>query len=250
MKTLLLLSTTFLLVNGPSSGERLKKLLSPSEWQAQQNYSQAFQTVKTQPDFIKVFRQAQKLPVTSTFQKQWDLYLSAQGKQVSPDFAWVKPFFPGLELRFEGEGTTAVLATYFPDFAQLAKKTQQNDDDQFISLMQRLYGDVDNGYAKWMERTWDYGGCSYLGSGKHSQFLKDIQTQIKNKSPFQSELKEEESQLKQDLTQAESLCGTRQAAVKEMQQLLKSFSWSKAEQQALRSRSQQIQNGKIQDKIL
>ncbi len=248
MKTLILLSTTFMLASTPSA-ERLKKLLSPSEWQAQQNYSQKFQQVKTQDDFIKVFRQAQNLPATATFQKQWDHYMNDQTKQVRPDFGWLQPFFPGLELRFEGEGTTAVLATFFPEFAQLAKKTTETQDDQFIALMQRLHGEVSTGYRKWMERTWDYGGCSYLGSGKHSQFLKDIQAQLKQKSPFQTELKEEASRLLQDLSQAESFCGGRQAALKEMQQLLKNFSWSKAEKQALQQQSQRIQSGKIADNL-
>lgn len=250
MKAIFVLSTAFLLASSPTNAERLKKFLSPSEWQAQQNYSQAFQQVKTQADFIKVFRQAQNLPATATFQKHWDLYMSDQVKQARPDFEWVQPLFPGLELQFEGEGTIAVLETYFPDFAKLAKKTTAKDDDQFIALMQSLHGDVNNGYRNWMEQTWDYGGCSYLGSGKHSQLLKAIQTQLKNKSPFQIELKDEEARLKQDLTQSVELCGPRQAASKEMQQLLKSFSWNKAEQQALQKRSQEIQSGKIPDNVL
>jgi len=250
MHTLIFMTAAISLASTPSPATVLKQFLKPAEWQTQQKYSQAYQKVKKQADFIRVFRQAQDIQAAAAIQKQWDFYQDDPGKRKQPDFTWLKPFYPGLELTFQAEGTAAVMSTVYPEFAQLAKITPELQDDQFINLMHRLHGDVDNGYRTWMERTWDYGGCSYLGSNKHSQFLKEIQTQLKNKSPFQTELKEEQARLVQDLTQAESICGSRQAALIELQQVQKNFSWSKSEKQALQTRVQQIKSGKIPDQVL
>ncbi len=89
------------------------------------------------------------------------------------DLAWLTPVLPGLEQTETGEGTRLVLQLSSEPWMAKAKLTPEPADDRFIELMVSVYGSAQNvGWAVWEQRTWDYGGCSGLGTGVVVETLK------------------------------------------------------------------------------
>jgi hypothetical protein len=90
-----------------------------------------------------------------------------------PDIFWLEDVFPGYVVELVAEGTQYYL---FKDFKQLytkAKQTQGEEDDIFTDLGISIYerDSIEYFYPAWFLQTWDYGGHSLLGSGKHNDVL-------------------------------------------------------------------------------
>jgi len=187
---------------------------------ALQQYQQQFQQARSVPAFYLLYRQAQNLApkLAEPFQRNWEAYQSGQGPE--PDLKRLSSQVPGLSLEIMAEGTTAVWLIAYTDWKQLAQRTLGQADDHFVALMQALNGPVETGYRAWMTRTWDYGGCSNLGSGVHTRLLLALRAELKTQTPFVKDLSAELSLLQQDLLTADSLCQKRQKALTEIQQLL------------------------------
>lgn len=90
-----------------------------------------------------------------------------------PDIFWVENVFPGYLVELVAEGSQYYL---FKDFRQLHTKAQQTEgleDDVFMDLALAIYerDSIEYFFPSWFMQTWDYGGHSLLGSGKHNDVL-------------------------------------------------------------------------------
>ena len=227
----------------------------PAVRKAYESYVKDYQNAKRLQDFVRVYNTitAQEenfsAPLQAVWEKFWlasDTRQSGQAAPVRPDFDWVDGVFPGMVLGNEAEGTVMILRPSWKELSKLAQRTiDSTQDDRFTALMLKLHGDTWSGFPNWMEQTWDYGGCSRLGSGKHTTFLKEIQIQIKGGSAFKETLRTQESYLVRDLLEATELCHNKADALKELSQIEKGFSWSTQQKQAFKKQRQRINSGAV-----
>ncbi len=90
-----------------------------------------------------------------------------------PDIFWVEDVFPGYVVELVAEGTKYFL---FKDYKQLylkARQTEGEEDDIFTDLGLEVYSQdsIEYFFPSWFIQTWDYGGHSLLGSGKHNDII-------------------------------------------------------------------------------
>ena len=234
--------------------EALKARYRPEVRQQYADYLQAYGQVKHAKDVQQVLQWQQDRaeifsePLQAAWQKHWEATSrpdAAHANLPAPDFSWVEAAFPGMVLANEAEGTVVILRPHWKALAQLAQRTPESDDDRLMALMLRLHGEQWSAFPTWMEQTWDYGGCSRLGSGRHTALLKAIRAQLQRKSLFSTLLQAEEKALVQDILEAPELCYAPALALKELKTLTTAFSWSSVQVQALRAQIQRIETGKL-----
>ncbi|MFK7928452.1 MAG: hypothetical protein AB8H79_09685 [Myxococcota bacterium] len=82
------------------------------------------------------------------------------------DLGWLKPSLPAMNETYMAEGMALVFDLDADGWAAKAASTPEPEDDAFFAMMKAGYGSArPMGWAAWDQRTWDYGGCSGLGSG-------------------------------------------------------------------------------------
>ncbi len=248
--TLLLLAAWGAGASNISSTRELLKHYDSATKKTYQRYIRAYNNVRTLQDFRTVY--AQMTRATEAFAKplqkeldQWqtlaDRLQPGQKLPPQPAYQWAEKTFPGLDIGLEAEGTAVVMRPSWLKLSTLARKTASKQDDQFVSLMRQLHGDVETSYPVWMTQTWDYGGCSHLGSGKHSQFLKALRAQMNAQSPFKKTLQQQETYLIGDLLTNKDFCQSQASALKEMRGLIANYTWSGAQKQKLQARYRALQ---------
>lgn len=134
-------------------------------------YRDDYANASTSEDFAKVFHDGEEIR---------DRMIAALEEKIPvtevenmPDIFWIENVFPGYVVELVAEGTQYYL---FKDFRQLHTKAQQTkgeEDDIFTDLGLSIYerDSIEYFYPAWFLQTWDYGGHSLLGSGKHDDVL-------------------------------------------------------------------------------
>lgn len=91
------------------------------------------------------------------------------------DMSWLENSFQGFQNSLVAEGT---MFNIFKDFRIMyakAKETEGTEDDDFITFQFHVneLDSVEHFYKSWFMQTWDYGGHSLLGQGKHYSLLNE-----------------------------------------------------------------------------
>ncbi len=225
--------------------DKLKKIVGSATYFELQSYRKQFKTVKTQADWLKVLQSARDLspklspPLSQLHQAAWN---KPQTKPL--DFNWLEPLTPGLKPRLVAEGTELILALHFPTFAKLAGLTPETTDDQLVALLQKAWGEYSTNWPSWFAQTWDYGGCTHLGSGLHLQLWQE-QKRLQQLAPFfATELKTLRSDLLKDILATRSFCRPQSQVLSELNQFLKAPGLSPLEIQTLKNRKESLRAGK------
>lgn len=149
-------------------------------------------------------------------------------KQPEMDMSWIEYLMPSFTLVKAAEGTVYYPAANFKRFAEKAQATQGSVDDRFFAFCQQLfpYDGMEGFFANWFEQTWDYGGESLLGQGKHLAALKAMDEQLQQSPLFAQTLKHYKNTLVRDITNPETKFREPKDKIKrELQQILaKNFS--------------------------
>jgi len=104
-----------------------------------------------------------------------DWWATQMEAATEPPFAAWERVTPGWQIGIYAEGTSALFEHAVGPWSVAAARTPEPDDDLAIAALGQAYGNLDrSGWARWLERNWDYGGCSLLGSGSHLSQLKAI----------------------------------------------------------------------------
>ena len=110
---------------------------------------------------------------------------------------------PGFHLGSAAEGTVWYLYKDFADWQAKAERTRGRADDEFVELQLLLHPDdsIEYFFPSYIMQTWDYGGHSLLGEGKHLTILQKA-NEIMAKYPdrFTEEINIVKNDLLQDLT--------------------------------------------------
>lgn len=116
--------------------------------------------------------EAMSEPLNARFEAEPMFSLSEQQR------AWIEEEVPWARLGIYAEGTYASLELERKTWAGAAARTGGDRDDRFLALVALGYDNASaQGWPLWLERNWDYGGCSRLGWGVpiHQQILEQAQ---------------------------------------------------------------------------
>jgi len=88
------------------------------------------------------------------------------------DLTELHPLMPGMREIYVAEGSALVVLLDVDTWRSKATSTTETIDDDYVNLMEKAYDSLRPvGWGSWQQRTWDYGGCSPLGSGLHRDLL-------------------------------------------------------------------------------
>ena len=166
-------------------------------------YRQDYFSAQTAQHVSKVYQYGQKL------REKIVKVLEQKSSLQSPNeliMTWLENMMSGYHLSLVAEGTEYYLFANFNKMLAIAQKTRGNDDDAFFKLSRDLYAyeGREGFYYAWMEQTWDYGGDSLLGQGKHVLFLKRLTQFSNNQSLFKAAIQQYTRALVQDISDNKS----------------------------------------------
>lgn len=103
------------------------------------------------------------------------------------DMSWLENSFQGFQNSLVAEGTTFNIFKDFKIMYTKAKETEGTEDDDFIRLQFHAneLDSVEYFYKSWFMQTWDYGGHSLLGQGKHFNLLNEANELLSKSKLFE-----------------------------------------------------------------
>ena len=215
--------------------KELKDYFNTKQINEIKKYKKTFDNIKNDKDLASVYRRAVTLQeeLTPPVNK---IYQSNNQSLESIDVAMLRKNIPGMEPGQVAEGTELYFLLNYKDFSDPAKKTPEKADDKFINLMLTSYGEFETFFPEWFRQTWDYGGCSLLGSGKHIQALKLIEDNLKYDKLFEKEILEVKRKLLQDVLEWHIFCEPKTKVIKEIELIIKESIISSKEKVKLKER--------------
>ncbi len=134
-------------------------------------YREQYANARTSKEFSIVFHEGEEL--RDRIVELLEQKIPTAEAENLPDIFWIENIFPGYVVEVVAEGTKYFL---FKDFKQLYSKARQttgDEDDIFTDLGLEVYArdSIEYFFPSWFIQTWDYGGHSLLGSGKHNDVL-------------------------------------------------------------------------------
>ncbi len=163
---------------------RLKSFFGNGITKELNSYRKAYYSARNSEDFSNVFKKGEQL--RDTMVTILERKIDVLSLREMPDLFWIEEALPGYETSLVAEGTIYYLFQNFKKFQQIAKKTSGKEDDEFVDLNMRVHaGDsIEYFFPVWFIQTWDYGGHSLLGQGKHLDILKRVEKMVKKSDLF------------------------------------------------------------------
>lgn len=185
---------------------RLKKFFGVALGEKIAIYQTDFEAIQTQEDFQKVHQQAFQLrdSLNEVLNRQLSRYdlEKTLGYEQLPDLFWIDDGIPSMTLEVVAEGTEYYLFIDYNDFVPVASISEGTVDDAFMELTIEIYPDsVEYFFPAWLLQTWDYGGFSLLGSGKHQSIMDKMEAIWEKGDLFKEELKGYKSELMESITE-------------------------------------------------
>ncbi len=195
----------------PPDDPRLDAWFSPPEKALIVGARAQFQTIQTPSDLQLALVAAVAAARTMNDVAQQQPFNGWEEAIVEADFGWMRRLHPTLEVGLCCEATAVGVSMSMEPWLEKATSTQGTDDDDYLLLLKRAYGEPTRGYGA----AWHTGGegdffCSLFGTGMHLSMLQTIQKQLKSNSIFQQELLEIRQELLADIFERKSIfpyCG-------------------------------------------
>lgn len=193
-----------------------KKIVFEIE-QYQKNYKEA----KTERDFALVYRNNKQL-LDAMNEKFNEFFEVENFDSEYPDLFWIDDPIPAMTLGLVAEGTMYQIFTNIDDLIKKAATTQGQTDDDFTKLLKDYYdGDVEYYFAVYYLQTWDYGGYSLLGQGKHKAILNRLEKLSIQSDLFVPEIKKLKTDLLEDITNGTEYGENSATILKELDEIIK-----------------------------
>jgi len=147
--------------------ERLSSFFGPEKTRQMLQYRADFQSVENPRDLENVFIRGTIL--RDSLVQTMAVKIEIIDHENLPDLSWIEDGMPGFTLGMVAEGTRYYLFRDYGKMKEWAKETAGNEDDAFFEFMRLVNSaqEIENFYPVWFEQTWDNGGYSLLGEGKH-----------------------------------------------------------------------------------
>jgi len=155
----------------------------------------------------------------------------------------VDKYLHGMKFTCVAECTEPYYDLILNDLVKVAEKTEGESDEKFMKLIIEYYsgeGEPDAMSAVWFQATWDYGGSSKLGDGKHFSFLKTCDVLIEEKSIFSEEINYYREDCFSDMTRWKSFMNGKEKILKEVKQVMKEIKLSESQMDELKSRKKEL----------
>lgn len=204
--------------------KRLKRLFGSRMVQEVETYQRQYKDTKTDEAFAELYRSNKKLEVEMN-EKLANLYqfdkLSEADLYNQPDLFWIDDPIPAMSLSLVAEGTIYQIYTNINDLSKKAKQTQGTLDDEFVAILKQMYDDdVAQGYPSWFLQTWDYGGYSLLGQGKHIKMLNRLNSLAAKTPLFNNEIERIKNSIVSDITDGQHYGEKSETIVAEIDSIL------------------------------
>ena len=164
-----------------------------------EQYQNDYGDIKTDKDFVLTYRNATKLQekLNEKLEEKFDMYNVSD----FPDLFWIDDAIPALNAELVGEGTMYHLLFNYKALKQVVTKTASKFDDEFVNLLiSKHNGEFEYFFPVWFLQTWDYGGYSLLGQGKHIAMLNRMQKLANKTDLFNVEITAMKEELLNDIT--------------------------------------------------
>jgi hypothetical protein len=171
--------------------KRLQRLFGSSLVKKVEAYQQQYKKTTTEEEFVTLYRNNNTL-VEDMNEKLLNFFqiekLNKEGMDY-PDLFWIDDPIPAMTLSLVAEGTIYQIYSNINDLSKKAKQTKGDLDDEFVAILNHMYDDaVAEGYPSWFLQTWDYGGYSLLGQGKHTSMLDKLEALSTKTTLFKDEI--------------------------------------------------------------
>lgn len=158
----------------------------------------------------------------------------------------INKFLHGLILACQAECTEPCFDLKVNGLLAKVKETEGEDDDDFFGLIVKTYaGDYEPGTmnAVWFEATWDLGGMSLLGSGKHTEFFIATDKLLESKNIFTEGILYYRQIAMDDASSWNSFAHSKEKVLSELKSILKKVKLTEKESDNIRSQIRDIENG-------
>lgn len=167
-------------------------------------YRAEFAKAKTDKAMVRVIETGESLlkEINDKSEKVFPNVNPVEDKD-SPDLRWLQEAIPGYHFGVAAEGTIYYFYRDLKAFADKADNTRGKADDDFMALNIQLFprDSIEYFYPVYFMQTWDYGGHSLLGEGKHFEVLTSAnEFMAKHPGAFEAEINKIKDDLIQDLT--------------------------------------------------
>lgn len=182
-------------------GIRMKSFFGSEIYNKGRAYQQQWESAKTSQDVSSLYSAVEKIQEAAN--NVLSEKLEVQDPMTLPDMTWIERSIPGLQTSLVAEGTQFHLFKNFKKMNAKAKQTNGEEDDDFFEL-QFLVNEVDSiehFYKSWFLQTWDYGGSSLLGQGKHLKLLNRMNDLLSKSKVFESQILAIKTELLKDISE-------------------------------------------------
>lgn len=186
-----------------------------------EQYQKSYREAKTERDFALVYRNNKQL-LDAMNEKFNEFFEVENFDSEYPDLFWIDDPIPAMTLGLVAEGTMYQIFTNIDDLIKKAATTQGQTDDNFTKLLKDYYdGDVEYYFAVYYLQTWDYGGYSLLGQGKHKAILNRLEKLSAQSDLFVPEIKKLKTDLLEDITNGTEYGENSETILKELDEIIK-----------------------------
>ncbi len=228
-------------------GNRMKSILGEKLTEEVISYQEAYANAPTSQAFENVFLKGDSLK--SKIIKMMDEKVHYAASNDLPDMYWLETVMPGYVVELVAEGTEYYL---FKDYGQMNKKARQTEgqeDDMFTDLGMEVFNNdgIEYWFASYFVQTWDFGGHSLLGSGKHNDIFALVDEIFEMTDLFKDEVVKFKEDAMKDITNPENTYWNSQASIlKELNDILEADypTFSKKDKVAIETRIKQFEAAK------
>ncbi|MFK7771382.1 MAG: hypothetical protein AB8F94_04550 [Saprospiraceae bacterium] len=162
-------------------------------------YQQQWQLSNSSTDFAKTYLLGEKTQNEINEKLGDNIEIDDPSKLI--DMSWLENSFQGFQNSLVAEGT---MFNIFKDFRIMyakVKETQGTEDDDFITFQFHVneLDSVEYYYKSWFMQTWDYGGHSLLGQGKHFDLLNEANDLLAKSKLFEKPILQTKIEILNDI---------------------------------------------------
>ena len=166
-------------------------------------YQKQYEEVKTDKEFALLYRSNKELAYKLNY-KFTEFFEMGINDTEYPDLFWIDDPIPAMSLSLVAEGTQYQIFTNIVDLNKKTKETEGGLDDEFTGILKAMHADdIEYYYPVWFLQTWDYGGYSLLGQGKHTAMLNRLEALSAKTNLFNPEIQAIKKQVIQDIIEGE-----------------------------------------------
>lgn len=196
--------------------------------------------------YNKVYAQMSKADTEDEYFDEYRVTLDYILENLKP----INKYLHGLQLACQAECTEPCFDLMLNGLSKKIKETEGEDDDQFFDLIVKTYGgDYEPGTmsANWFEPTWDLGGMSLLGSGKHQEFFIATDKLLEAKNIFTEGILYYRQIAMDDASNWNSFAHSKEKVLSELKSILKKVKLTENESDGIRSQIKDIESGTEDD---